>query len=151
MEPKDYQPQSQLNFLLNRRIHAVWRWCFPVLFFPTFHLLALLLVCFTILLKSRTLSSLGEPFIREHGCGWWMFQSISLLLGTSGKAQGDCSLWKAVTHNLNDYSSRHEEDSWLCAVSCWGLLIEKSEDHWLKTFINWEWYENIRLWLYIVS
>lgn len=29
-----------------------------------------------------------------------MFQSISLLLRTSGGALGDCSLWKAVTHNL---------------------------------------------------
>ena len=93
----------------------------------------------------------GAPLIRERGRGWWwMFESISLLLRTSGGALGDCSLWKAVTHNLNDYSSRRDKDSWLCAVSCWGLL---SEDRWVEANIykNGEWNKNIQVWPYVAA
>lgn len=61
MVPKDYQLQSRLNFLLKRCIHAVWGWRFPV-FLPTSHLslMALPLVCFTVLQKSRTLPPWGH-------------------------------------------------------------------------------------------
>lgn len=79
-------------------------------------------------------AALGPPFIEACDCGWWwMFQSISLLLWTSGGALGDCSPWKAVTHNLNDYSSctARTPDSVLLSS-----LVRK-----------WKWSENIRLML----
>ncbi len=102
---------------------------------PTSHLslMALPLVCFTVLQKSRTLPPWGHlsyenAAVDDDEC----FNQLAYCSEQVVEPWGTEAPWKAVTHNLNDYSSRHDKDSWLCAVSCWGLKSEKSEGHWLE-------------------
>lgn len=127
---------------MNRDERKAHGWSTPILpSFPVEKVYTLLLGFSSLLLSSLTngtsisafqcspkvwdFAAPGSAFIRECGCGWWwMFQSISLLLGTSGGAQGDRSLWKAVTHYLNDYATRRNKKPWLCSVpflfeGCW--------------------------------
>lgn len=103
-------------------------------FFPTsqLSLMALPLVCFTNLPKSKSLPPWGHlsyenAAVDDDKC----FNQLAYCSEQVVEPWGTVAC-ERQSHNLNDYSSRDDKDSWLRAVSCWGLLSEKSDDRWLE-------------------
>lgn len=111
------------------------RLTFSVFFPPTSHrsLMAFPLVCFTVLQKSRTLLPWGhlsyeKAAVDDDECFNQLAYCSEQVVEPWGTVA--CERQWHITWMITPAGTTRTP--WLCAASCWGLLSEKGEDHWLE-------------------